>query len=300
MGIKKVYFLDKIIPQITEQIANREPESGGLLMGPPDKDVIAHFQYDEWGSTSVVDYSPDSQKLSEIAQQINDDIGYAIKGVVHSHPEQLSSLSSGDLLTIQKYFEINPSMTYFIAPIVYRDVLDNLSPNILRLNGRHCNLMIAHVVYRDGLEKEKSLNEVTPVEVVSDFSAVPESYLPFGKTSLKHNQLFTKEVLEKYLREEVKDFKCSKFALDSKDIYSIQFQLQRKKQEIEVICLLPTQFPLIGPQICVEFASDKNINFPLAWDIESEESPGEQLGKNLQKALKETKLQKALKSRKKK
>lgn len=178
--LNKVFISQEVIAQITSYIANQPPESGGLLMGPPDKDAITFFRYDEWGSKSGVTYEPDAEKLSEIASQIKSQRGWIIKGIVHSHPGSMNSLSYGDQQTIKKYFQANPEMPYFIGPIVFHDSNSQNINNSVSLKGSRCNSMAVHVIHKDELDSQNALTRTVAVEQFTDLKNVPVSFLPFG------------------------------------------------------------------------------------------------------------------------
>jgi proteasome lid subunit RPN8/RPN11 len=173
--LNQVFISEEVITQITSFIANRSPESGGLLMGPPDKDAITFFQYDEWGSTSGSTYEPDAEKLSELANNISSEKGWIIKGVVHSHPGSMSSLSWGDKQTIQKYFKANSRMPYFIAPIVYKTHGSVVSPHSFNLKGNHCNSMIVHVIDNYEHHDQGALDRIVEVLPFTNLELVPYS-----------------------------------------------------------------------------------------------------------------------------
>lgn len=178
--VKKIYISRRVLDEVTSSIANQQPESGGLLMGPPDKDAITFFKYDRWGSKSGVTYEPNADKLSEIASEINRQKRWIIKGIVHSHPGSMSSLSFGDQQTIKKYFESNPGMPYFVGPIIYNDYNAQSPPNVVRLNGRFCNSMAVHLIHWDELNSQEALTRTIEIGEFIDLQQIPDSLFLFG------------------------------------------------------------------------------------------------------------------------
>jgi molybdopterin/thiamine biosynthesis adenylyltransferase/proteasome lid subunit RPN8/RPN11 len=185
--LNKVYISQAVIEKITKFIANQKPESGGILMGPPDKDAITFFEYDRWGSMSEVTYTPNAIELSEIANKVNHEKGWIIKGIVHSHPQSMSSLSEGDRQTIGKYFQHNPELPYFIAPVVYTArTSQHYAINSIDLKGNSCNALVAHVMYPDEINDIQALSRSVFIEIFNNLREVPNSRLPFI-SSTYHN-----------------------------------------------------------------------------------------------------------------
>jgi proteasome lid subunit RPN8/RPN11 len=181
--ISKVYISKAVIQGISHHIANQPPESGGLLMGPPNKDAITFFQYDQWGSTSGVTYTPDANTLSKIAQEVKSKYGWIVKGIIHSHPDSMSSLSLGDQRTIKEYFQNEDcGLPYFIAPIAYRK--SGYQSNVVNLNGTHCDSMVIHVIHQGELDDASALYRNIAIEEFTDLRTVPNSALPFNPFDL--------------------------------------------------------------------------------------------------------------------
>jgi molybdopterin/thiamine biosynthesis adenylyltransferase/proteasome lid subunit RPN8/RPN11 len=208
--LNKIYISQEVIEKITTFIANRKPESGGILMGPPGKDAITFFEYDRWGSVSGVTYDPAAEKLSEIANKINLEKGWIIKGIVHSHPRDMSSLSTGDLRTISKYFQHNPELPYFIAPVVYntRNRRD-FTKNSIQLEGDCCNSLVVHAIHPDEINNYQILSRDIRVEIFTDLKNIPDSVLPFIPS--KYPNLIERD------RKDIKDMK--RRASDAKPDY---------------------------------------------------------------------------------
>jgi proteasome lid subunit RPN8/RPN11 len=193
--LSKVYISKKVIQGISHHIANRPPESGGLLMGPPNKDAITFFQYDQSGSTSGVTYTPDAKALNKIAQDVQSKYGWIVKGIIHSHPGSMSSLSSGDQQTIKEYFQNdNCGLPYFIAPIVYRKSGDQ--SNAVDVKGTYCNSMVIHVIHKGELDDKSVLNRTIEVEEFTDLQTVPNSVLPFNSILLSPREKKDIEIMK--------------------------------------------------------------------------------------------------------
>lgn len=103
---------------IMHTIAAEPAESGGLLLGPKDTDLVSLFVLDEGSACTGATYRPDHQTLNRRLRDEWQPAGLAFKGFIHSHPAGFITLSQGDLIYIRRIFEANPSMKSFLAPIV--------------------------------------------------------------------------------------------------------------------------------------------------------------------------------------
>ncbi|MFP4318349.1 MAG: Mov34/MPN/PAD-1 family protein [Phormidium sp.] len=314
-----VYFLQSVLEEITIHIANDPPESGGLLMGPPDKDIITFFKFDSWGTRSGASYTPQSDVLSNIAEQEYQRNGVIIKGVVHSHPGGMFSLSEGDRATIRRYFESNLGMPYFIGPIVCRwgqssdrvnygqgSYPSDSARNFYSLQGKYCNVMAVHIIHRDEIDQVGILSKTVPATIVTSVREVPPSSRPFvqeqaikektsvesslRKSSVQGRKLFLGErsLKHRLQKKTVENYKEAVLTIEGTPINSIQFDL--RQDGVQVIALLPAEFPILGPHICLfleKRGKEESLDFPLEWNIEYKKSPQQQFCENLKKALEE-------------
>ena len=99
-------------------IGSRQPESGGILLGPVGSNDVTDFFFDTRGSCTGVSYSPDHVGLKQKMKEEWLPAGIDMKGFVHSHPSRLDGLSVGDMTYINRLLDINDDMTMFVAPIV--------------------------------------------------------------------------------------------------------------------------------------------------------------------------------------
>jgi len=96
-------------------------ERGGLLLGPIDSNDVTDFYLDITAQCTGGTYTPDHKTLSQKMEEEWIPSGIDMKGFVHSHPNGLDSLSSGDLSYIARLLKANDDMTIFSAPIVLPD-----------------------------------------------------------------------------------------------------------------------------------------------------------------------------------
>lgn len=91
---------------IMQQIATREPEQGGVLLGLEQDSIITHFEFDNTGHRTSVLYVPDAHRINVLLAKYRD-CNLTCLGVVHSHPSGVRRLSAGDLRWARISFE-NP------------------------------------------------------------------------------------------------------------------------------------------------------------------------------------------------
>lgn len=99
-------------------IGARTPETGGLLLGPVDRDVITHFHFDNTARCTGSTYTPDHVSLRKKMREDWLPNGVDMKGFAHSHPRKSDCLSMGDLSYITRLLKANKDMDRFVAPVI--------------------------------------------------------------------------------------------------------------------------------------------------------------------------------------
>ena len=110
-------IFDEVLEAIEFHIARHEPERGGLLFGPMNRDVAALFMPDEGARSSSVTYTI-SRDMCQRAPEIERETNLEYKGVVHSHPDSFDHPSTGDQSAAANALQLNPHMGKFFMPIV--------------------------------------------------------------------------------------------------------------------------------------------------------------------------------------
>ncbi|HEX3355754.1 MAG TPA: Mov34/MPN/PAD-1 family protein [Tepidisphaeraceae bacterium] len=118
LEIPVVIMRHQVLCQIMNTIAARPAETGGILLGPIESEVIDDYYFDATADCSQVTYSPDYLTLRKKMKEDWIPGGRDMKGFVHSHPDALDRLSGGDLEYIRRLLKSNPDMQQFVAPIV--------------------------------------------------------------------------------------------------------------------------------------------------------------------------------------
>jgi hypothetical protein len=112
-----VYFSENVLDQIGQHIVLHPPERGGALLGLKGQPIITHFIPDQQGQTSGASYLPSAQ-ITQQVQQLERELGLEFKGVIHSHPGGFDRLSGPDETACLEGLNLNPHISYFLAPIV--------------------------------------------------------------------------------------------------------------------------------------------------------------------------------------
>lgn len=137
-------FTDRVLGEISTGIAAHDPERGGALFGIRDSNVICHLACDAGANRSRVHYLP-SVSLQQQVLAIERQTNLVFKGIIHSHPGQLSTPSGQDLIAFSKSLADNPHLPSFIAPIVTLGADRPLEPHELNLSiGQRMSIYVAH------------------------------------------------------------------------------------------------------------------------------------------------------------
>lgn len=86
---------------LMRELVGREPEAGGLLVGPKDNRIVTHFVLDEQAVRTPHSLSLGHEWLNEQMQKFRV-VEMDIKGFVHSHPAGQRWPSDGDQRYLQR------------------------------------------------------------------------------------------------------------------------------------------------------------------------------------------------------
>lgn len=82
-------------------LGGREPEAGGLLVGPKGHRSVTHFVPDSSGTSRPDSFTWDHASLNLILRRYRE-LGLDAKGFWHSHPPGFDRLSDGDLAFVRR------------------------------------------------------------------------------------------------------------------------------------------------------------------------------------------------------
>jgi proteasome lid subunit RPN8/RPN11 len=113
-----VAFLDSVLDQIEEHIARFPPERGGALLGPVGQPLVTEFIFDPEAVTSGMTYTPSRWLADKVRARESADPQIEFKGILHSHPGDMSWPSKGDHNAYEDSLEGAPWLGRLVAPIV--------------------------------------------------------------------------------------------------------------------------------------------------------------------------------------
>lgn len=115
---EEVYITKDVLRRIEQEIADRPPEQGGALLGPPGFPAVTRFIYDSWAHTTGASYVP-SDKLIEMVPRIERQEDLEFKGIIHSHPAGIGHPSGQDIYgPFTRALNENPHLPFFLGPIL--------------------------------------------------------------------------------------------------------------------------------------------------------------------------------------
>lgn len=96
-----VPFSRAVYEEILFALGSREPEVGGLLVGPRNSRIVTHFVLDEAGQPGAASYTLGHEWLNSRLVSYRE-CGLDVKGIAHSHPSGHPTPSDGD----RRYLEL--------------------------------------------------------------------------------------------------------------------------------------------------------------------------------------------------
>lgn len=118
-------IVDSVLEEIKSTVGTLKPETGGILLGFPDDNIVRKFVFDSGGSGSIGAYDPDVDFLNEELKKARKEHGYELIGWTHSHPRGCSRLSGdmgngiGDIGYLKRIFQAFPHLNQFYIPIIF-------------------------------------------------------------------------------------------------------------------------------------------------------------------------------------
>ena len=113
-----VAFLDSVLEQIEEHVARFPPERGGALLGPVGQPLVTEFIFDPEARTSGVTFTPSRGLADRVHARESADQQIELKGILHSHPGDMSRPSQGDHHAYLDSLDGAPWLGRLVAPIV--------------------------------------------------------------------------------------------------------------------------------------------------------------------------------------
>lgn len=126
--VKSIEIAYSAFGELMATVGTLPPETGGLLLGSREDNIVRKFVFDKWGSRSHISYDPDPSKLNSILKHEWRENRLALIGWAHSHPTGASRMSgdyggnTGDVGFLRAIFEAMPSIETFVVPILFSGV----------------------------------------------------------------------------------------------------------------------------------------------------------------------------------
>ena len=116
---EQIRIVQETYQRIVDELTNRPPEFGGMLLGPINSDIVSHFVPDERAQATPASFTLHAESLNRRLRRFNR-CGMDAKGLVHSHPSGVTRPSAGDLNYVRTSLANpkNKDCLEFLMPIV--------------------------------------------------------------------------------------------------------------------------------------------------------------------------------------
>jgi proteasome lid subunit RPN8/RPN11 len=108
----------QVLGRIRDTVGSMPPETGGMLGGNRDLDMVTHFHFDRLAARTHATYSPDHELLTRILTEEWNPAGVRLMGFVHSHPRSCRTPSDGDEVYAHRILGAIPAIGRLLLPIV--------------------------------------------------------------------------------------------------------------------------------------------------------------------------------------
>jgi len=254
-----IRMAESVLNSIVRTVGSRPAESGGMLLGPPGENSITHFFFDQQGKTSTATYSPSAEALESLCEKAACELGLELKGFVHSHPG-LPTPSPGDMEYVRRFFKVNPSMPQFLIPIMPHP------PIGAGISGWH-EVINFWIVERANPHKYQSAE----IDVYADRDRFQEGI--FEHLNISQIQLMLS----------AQDIATGSIDCDGVTVACMTV----KVNEVEMMALLPSEFPILPPAIVLTRPGNFNEQAKFHWLLDSERIGEERLAILLQRLAEE-------------
>lgn len=251
-----------------EPLTKLRPEEGGILFRRDGYNTFCGFIHDQRARKSATEYWPNPDFIEPVSIELEDK-GFKVNGVVHSHPASFFHYSEGDRQAGASWLRWNELMDEFYIGVMVRN---GASRNIgLRVGEMSLRIWKAHRT------EPARFDEVEPVLVDSNeaFPIEEEAKSPGEEhPSLKGIDL---EEISRSVKLEVNIFEAT---LADRCLQGLSI----KGEDREIIIMLPSEFPLFGPIVLLDFGS-LTEQMPFCWSFESTADIGNRLTRLIKMAL---------------
>lgn len=248
---RKAYFTGGAVLSILQSVGRCHAETGGILIGPRDKDGISRFYFDEHAESSGATYSPSYREMEELCEREAAE-GYELKGFCHSHPG-LPTPSGPDIDYAGLFFDANPGMRQFYMPI------------------------LPHVPIRSTITKATAKSLLGEIRCYIIDRAQPRVYHE-AKITISNEERFPTTAAATIIPDVASRLKGMSANWRQVMVDGLQLRyLQCQAEDREIAVFIPTEFPALGPSVVIFYNDGSSEEFPVHWKMESARTPAARL-----------------------
>jgi len=108
----------QVVARIRDTVGSMPPETGGMLGGNRDLNMVTDFHLDRGATCTRATYSPDDRLLNRVLTEEWNPAGVRLMGFVHSHPRSCRTPSGGDEVYADRILAAIPDLDRLLLPIV--------------------------------------------------------------------------------------------------------------------------------------------------------------------------------------
>ncbi|OQA74576.1 MAG: hypothetical protein BWY32_03558 [bacterium ADurb.Bin243] len=243
------------------------------MLGPIGGDNITHFVFDGEASVSSITYSPSFNELSALCD-LAAEKGYTLKGFCHSHPWGCSQPSYGDMEYVRNFFKENETLEKFYMPILTGAPIDLESLKKAVKSDDYSKYINFYVIFRSNQYQFYKAS----ISIEEDHIGEYKKYQPIFPSVMlpKSVARLRTDIVEKFIGRI--GVKISKKSVKIGDVYI--GCLIAAGDNLTVNMLLPTEFPILPPQVIVEEADGRGYQCAIdSWDVPKNEIPEKTLAR---------------------
>lgn len=170
--------------RIVSTVGSIPAESGGILLGSPEDNIVRMFLFDENAKTTRSSYTFNTEYLNPEIERIEKEYGWDVNGLLHSHPSGSEWLSAPDKAYFSSILKDNPDVDYLLTPLVFSAV-----------DGAY--KFIPYIFHKDGRIEEAIL------EILPDGYACDSSHVSKKKETKENETVQDQEIKQNVPSKEI-------------------------------------------------------------------------------------------------
>ncbi|WP_278262227.1 Mov34/MPN/PAD-1 family protein [Nocardia sp. AG03] len=159
---RHISLVDSVLAAIDQHVAAPPPERGGGLLGPLGLPLITTFlpDLDAISTATTFRLSPAFQRA--LTRIEHDEPDVELKGIVHSHAENVNRPSAGDLAAFADSLRRTPWLGRYVTPIVTRENQRTGDHQVLLPHGM-LSVFVAAPTARGAIEVRPARVQILPI-----------------------------------------------------------------------------------------------------------------------------------------